>query len=345
MKAVLFCQNPYAFGILNPIKEELLAQGDEYLWYVPDSLIDKFPYKSDSFTTSIKKIIEFNPDAHFVPGNEVPHYLKGVKAQIFHGFAGEKKGHFRIRHYFDLYLTQGPHFTKIFQQLKDRHRNFEVVETGWPKLDSYSKDRQQFDTEKEEMLKSFKAKTIVLYAPTFSPALTSAPYLFEEVEKLSRNPEYLILIKFHDLMDSALIKAYEELSMRYENIRFEKDHNILKYLLMADVLVSDTSSVIYEFLLLNKPVVTFKNISEKTYWDNQNQYSDLADRIKINLIEDPFLEGRKYIQSQFHPYQDGCSARRMVNAVKDYISKLGVPQKRKVSFLRRHKMNKMFGRL
>ena len=26
---------------------------------------------------------------------------RGLKVQVFHGLAGEKKGHFRIRHYFD----------------------------------------------------------------------------------------------------------------------------------------------------------------------------------------------------------------------------------------------------
>ena len=27
----------------------------------------------------------------FVPGNEVPHFIRGVKTQVFHGLAGEKK--------------------------------------------------------------------------------------------------------------------------------------------------------------------------------------------------------------------------------------------------------------
>lgn len=344
MKAVLFCQNPYAFGILNPIKKELLAQGDNYLWYVPSRLLDKFPYKTDAYTTSIKDVGNFLPDAHFVPGNEIPHYLKGVKTQIFHGLAGEKKGHFHIRHYFDLYLTPGPHFTKGFVTLKKRYRDFEVVETGWPKLDAYAKERHLYDDEKKQLLNTVKAKSLILYAPTFSPALTSAPLLLEEIQKLAQNPEYLVLIKFHDLMDVEWIKAYEQLAEKNKNIRLEKTHNILKYLLMADLLISDTSSVIYEFLLLDKPVITFKNISDETYWDNQLEYKGLSNRVKTNLTEDPFRDGRQYIFSQFHPYGDGLSAQRMVTAVKEYISRYGVPTERKLSFLRKYKMNKMFGR-
>lgn len=344
MKATLFCQNPYAFGILNPIKKELEAQGDSYLWYVPDEIFDAFPFKNDPYTSSITEVIKFQPDAHFVPGNEIPHYLRGVKAQVFHGFAGEKKGHFRIRHYFDLYLTQGPHFTRGFMDLRQRFKNFEVMETGWPKLDAYVKERSMYDQDKADLLKETQTKSIILYAPTFSPALTSAPFLIKDIESLAQNPDYLILIKFHDLMDDKWITAYEKLAQTYKNIRYERAHNILKYLLMADLLVSDTSSVIYEFLLLDKPAITFKNISNHIHWDDQKEYENLAERVRINLTEDPYKQDRSYIFNELHPYKDGLSSRRMVEAVKKYISDFGIPKERKVSLLRKYKMNKMFGR-
>ena len=37
-------------------------------------------------------------------------YLPGVKIQVFHGYAAEKKDHWIIRRYFDTYFTQGPYF-------------------------------------------------------------------------------------------------------------------------------------------------------------------------------------------------------------------------------------------
>jgi hypothetical protein len=99
MNSILFCKNKYAFGILEPIRSELKNKGYEILWYVDQTILNDFPYKSDPHCTSIKELKSFDSDAIFVCGNAVPHYLKGVKAQIFHGFAGEKKGHFRIRSY------------------------------------------------------------------------------------------------------------------------------------------------------------------------------------------------------------------------------------------------------
>ncbi|MDP3312519.1 CDP-glycerol glycerophosphotransferase family protein [Lutibacter sp.] len=344
MKTVLFCQNPYAFGILEPIMMVLKEKGHQYLWFVTPNLKDKFPFKKEPFTSSMKEVIAFNSDSIFVPGNEVPHYLRGLKVQVFHGLAGEKKGHFRIRHYFDLYLTQGPYFTKKFLELKNKHKNFEVIETGWSKLDIYGKELHKYDTNKKELLQKYQAKKIVLYAPTFSPKLTSASFLIDEFKKLANNKDYLILVKFHDLMSNPLIEAYKKLANETQNIIFEKERNIIKFLLMADILISDTSSVVYEFLLLDKPVITFKSSSENIAWDNATNYINLTLKIEDNLTNDVFKSQRATIVQEYHPYYDGNSTLRMVEAVSNFIAKNGVPEKRNLSFLRRLKINKIFGK-
>ena len=111
---------------------------------------------------------------------------------------------------------------------------------------------------------------------------------------------------------------------------------------MADVMISDTSSVIYEFLLLDKPVITFKNISNNIVWENSFDYQQLEQLVARNLTEDPFAKTRKEIYNNYHPYSDGKSAERMVKAVEDYIKRNGVPEKRKLSLFRRYKINKMF---
>ena len=344
MKTVLFCQNPYAFGILEPIMKVLKEKGFEYLWFVKEPIRDKFPFKNEPFTSKMIDLIVFKSDTIFVPGNEVPYYLRGLKVQIFHGLAGEKKGHFRIRHYFDLYLTQGPFFTNRFLELKKKFKNFEVIETGWPKLDIYGKELHKYDASKKELLEKHNANKIVLYAPTFSPSLTSASFLIEEFKQLAKNKDFLILVKFHDLMAVELINAYKALAKKNTNIIFEEERNIIKFLLMADIMVSDTSSVVYEFLLLNKPVITFKSSSKEIQWDNSIEYKNLANKIKINLEEDNFKEQRNQVLQEYHPYNDGNSALRMVETVYNYLNDNGVPEKRNLSFLRRLKIHKLFGK-
>jgi len=344
MKVILFCQTSYAFSILSSIRDVLREENHTFIWYLKERTVKDFPFKSEPFTSSIHDLEQFKSDVIFVPGNEVPYYLRGLKTQIFHGLAGEKKGHFRIRHYFDLYLTQGPYFTEKFNSLREKHKDFKVIETGWPKLDIYGKNPHQYKPYKEEVLKKNKAKKILLYAPTFSPKLTSAVALIGQIKLLATNSDYVIIIKFHPLMSENLIDSYKELARNGSNIIFNEEKNIIKSLLIADLLISDTSSVIYEFILLDKPVITFNNISENIRWENSTKFTNLVDLVKTNLEKDTFAKERKIIFNNYHPYNDGNSAKRMLEAVKEEIAKNGVPQKRKLSFLRKRKIHSIFGK-
>jgi CDP-glycerol glycerophosphotransferase (TagB/SpsB family) len=337
--------NPYSFGILEPVMQVLKEKNYEFIWFVRTAILEKFPYQDQRFTSKIEDLVHFNSDAIFVPGNEAPHYLRGVKTQVFHGLAGEKKGHFRIRNYFDLYLTQGPYFTRWFSKAANKHKDFSVVETGWPKLDIYGKELHKYDSDKLSLLKKYSAKKIILYAPTFSPSLTSAPHLLSQIEELALEKEYLIVIKFHDLMAKNLIDSYKKLSMSFKNVLFIEERNIIKYLLIADLMISDTSSVVYEFLLLDKPVITFKNNSLAINWDNLLSFNGLVKSVVRNLLEDPFKEQRLKVLKEYHPYTDGNSAKRMVEAVEEYIKRNGVPEKRLISWFLRYKINKIFSRI
>ena len=135
MRIVLFCENKYAIDILYPIYQEALKSEDnQLLWYIHLPKIPVFPLQKEvTYTHSIQEVYDFSPEAIFVPGNIVPYYLPGVKVQVFHGYAAEKKDHWVIRRYFDTYFTQGPFFTKKFKELAVKYGDFEVVETGWPK--------------------------------------------------------------------------------------------------------------------------------------------------------------------------------------------------------------------
>ena len=251
--------------------------------------------------------------------------------------AGEKKGHFRIRDCFDLYLTQGPYFTKKFEELKEKYKNFEVIETGWSKLDNIFTVSKETEVKREELRLSHEVQKIVLYAPTFSPSLTSASELKNTIEKLSIRGEILFLIKFHDKMDKETVDMYK--AIESPNIIIVEDKDITQSMQMADLMVSDTSSVVYEFIFMDKPVITLNSQSENITWSNHNDVR----QVSLNLVRalesgDRFIDGRQKTIAQYHPYNDGKSSLRMIEAVDSYIAEHGVPEKRKVPLLRRWKL-------
>ena len=342
MKFTLFCENPYAFAILAPLRDVLTKKEYDFIWFLPEKLFTEFPFKEEKHTTDIHVIDAYKSDVILVPGNEVPHYLRGLKVQIFHGLAGEKKGHFRIRHYFDLYLTQGPYFTKKFNELRKKYKNFDVIETGWSKLDIYSNNKSELHKEKDVLKSNHKVDKIILYAPTFSPSLTSAPFLKKEIQNLAANTSYLILIKFHDLMSEKLRIEYKSVANKYDNIIFLEVRNILKYLIIADIIISDTSSVVFEFLLLNKPVITYKSIKPTNAWENINDAQLLSEKIQYNLNEDPYAVQRAKIIEEYHPYNDGKSSLRMIQVIENYVKENGIPERRNLPLLRKFKMNRKY---
>lgn len=346
MKVVLFCIKPYSFSILRPLQYEAEKSGDEVLWYVESDIMNIFPFMDDSsVSSSIQVISDFKADAIFAPGNEVPHFLRGVKVQIFHGLAGEKKGHFRIRNYFDLYLTSGAYFTNRFKELAKKYGDFEVIETGWSKLDALFKQKNDFKEEKYTLLKKYQAKKILLFAPTFSPSLTCAEHIYDEIISLSQNPDYLVLVKFHDKMDKNVKAKYQKAAKSLGNLIIIDDPDIIKYLILSDIMISDTSSVVYEFLLLDKPVITFKSSSVNIKWADIEDPKMLEQSIKGILKSDTNQKDRQWIINNYHPLSDGYSAKRMINAVKNWLNNNPVPEKRKLSFLRRRKILKLYGNI
>ncbi len=345
MRIVLFCENKYAVDILYPIyKEAVKSEDNSILWYVHQSKIPAFPLKDEvAYTHSMQRVYDFHPQAIFVPGNIVPYYLSGVKIQVFHGYAGEKKGHFIIRRYFDTYFTQGPFFTKRFKELAEEYGDFEVVETGWTKQDWIKEHFHDFDAEKEALLKEHGKKQVVLYAPTFSPSLTSLPHIKEELRKLVQSKDIVLLLKFHPLTKQEWIDEYKQFAAENEHVIWVDDFSVTKYQLMSDLMISDTSSTVYEFLLLGRPVVTLNSNSKNIKWTNITDASQLQQAFEDAQHNAEDIARRQWIVDNYDPYLDGKVCRRMLDAAQDYINRHGVPQKRKVNLWRKYTGIKTFG--
>lgn len=349
MRILLFCENRYAIDILNPLQEYVTDNNlpHEVMWYIHKPKISTFEYASKvRWTNSIQEAYDFSPDAVFVPGNIVPYYLPGVKIQVFHGYAAEKKDHWIIRRYFDTYFTQGPYFTSHFKALSEEYGDFEVVETGWPKQDWIKRNLHTYDAERQRLLDSTGRKRIILYAPTFSPKLTSLPLegMKERLGELAEHNDALVVMKFHPLTRKEWADEYRAWAESKDNVIFvNQGENITKYQLMSDVLISDTSSTVYEFLLLSRPVITVRTIAKDIYWENTATPDGLEEAYRRAMNDPEAIARRQWIVDNYDPYLDGHVCERMLNAAADYIRRHGVPNKRRLNLWRKYTSVKTFG--
>ena len=183
---MFYIEHDYSYEILRPLQKEIQKQGDHVCWFLVGRQINNHLSKAEHELKTVEEVIEYDPQACFVPGNTIPNFIPGLKVQVFHSLEWKKKTTFRIRDCFDLYCTHGPSTTNTFNILKQKHQHFDVIETGWPKTDALF----------EAIPVDFpEAKgPIILYAPTFSTKLTSATELYDSINKLSKQQSWFWII-------------------------------------------------------------------------------------------------------------------------------------------------------
>jgi CDP-glycerol glycerophosphotransferase (TagB/SpsB family) len=309
---VLFGAELYALPILRPLQAALRARGDEVRWFLHGMQRDRLE-ADESSLDSVRAVREFAPAAVFSAANWVPDFFPGLKVQVFHGFNVEKRaqshGHFRIRGLFDLYCTQGPATTAPFQDIQRRQPHFRVAETGWPKLDPLFGD----DGGAAQALCPADGRPVVLFGSTFTERLSSAPHLHAEIARLIAGGEWYWLLTLHPKSDPALFERYR--ALQGANARFVDSDRIVPLLRAADVLVSDTSSIVSEFVVQEKPVVTFRNRVPRPHMLDIGEATELEGAIRHALARPADLMQRlRAYAAEIHPYRDGRSSERVIAA-------------------------------
>ena len=120
-------------------------------------------------------------------------------------------------------------------------------------------------------------------------------------------------------MDAATVDLYR--NMQSENLSFfESDQEMIPLLHAADAMLCDTSSIFIEYLLLNKPVVTYNTAVPGPHLINVNNTNDIENSLQQALTrpEKSIIEIKKY-GKHIHPCRDGQSSERILQATDDFI--------------------------
>jgi hypothetical protein len=311
---LLFATERYALPILQPLADALQAAGHGvHAWFVDNARDSRLPAPVRMIADA-RQAVALRPRAVFSAANWVPTFVSGAKVQLFHGFNVEKRdaarGHFRVRGLFDLYCTQGPATTAPFQAMAERMGHFKVVETGWPKLDPLFGAE---DPLAARLRQQAGGRPIVMFASTFTERLSAAPHLHAAIAAQIASGQRYWLLTLHPKCAPELFQRYRALAGG--NAAFLETEDLISAERAADVLLADTTSVVSEFVVQRKPVVTFRNRAPKPHMLDFSEPAALPAMLERAFAPGEALRAELAAYADaIHPYRDGLSSQRVIAA-------------------------------
>jgi CDP-glycerol glycerophosphotransferase len=165
----------------------------------------------------------------------------------------------------DYLISQNPFSTEVFRRAFDFKG--EMLEIGYPRNDVlFSGNTPEHIWELKEKLGLPKDKKILLYAPTWrdDEFLGNNCYRFQPKLSFERmqeelSGEYVMIVKYHYLiMDAVDWSGYENFVYT-----FDQSRDIAELFLVADALITDYSSVMFDYSILKRPQYFFAYDLEK----------------------------------------------------------------------------------
>lgn len=207
-----------------------------------------------------------------------------------------------------------------------------VKATGIPRTDMFF-DKENIKEKKEEIYLKYpelKNKKVITFAPTYrGKSLRDAHYDFDklDVDKIYNELKegYIFIFKWHPAIYNNIklgnIKGYDLEKYNGFFIDLSDNRDINDLLLVTDILVTDYSSVIFDYLFVNKPIVYFSYdlpeyeaerglyypFNDYVYGDITKNTKELIDSIKK---EDLTIETRKAFKQKFMEACDGDSTKK-----------------------------------
>lgn len=184
------------------------------------------------------------------------------------------------------------------------------------------KKRQDFFRENPQL----NGKRCILYAPTFRDEEVEKPDIPLDLERLSHDlaPGDVLLIRLHPFIAEHMKELWK--GKHWDNIIDVSDYSgVTTLLAAADLLVTDYSSIVYEYCLLNRPMIfyaydwkRFETTGRSFYRDYQQlvpgrivtSQEDLLDALKTADI----LSIEHFVETMFDQV-DGNAVKRLFELI------------------------------
>ncbi|MEQ5836456.1 UDP-N-acetylglucosamine 2-epimerase [Marinobacter sp. NFXS9] len=335
---LFYVSQPYSYAILRPLQAAIRARGDEVVWFVQGCTAK--PLREDETRLrTLSEVRAFDPGAVFCPGDWLPYYFPGIKVKVFHGLPINKRGkdtHYRVRGWFDLYCTMAQTDTARYQALAEADPHFDVAKTGWPKLDAILKSGASACRQDD--------RPTVFYASTFTRDITSAPVLVETIRRMKDSGDWRFIVTLHPKMPQHIVEQYR--AMADDNLTFiESDVDFIPYMGQADVMLCDTSSILFEFMFLDIPVVTLRTNMPGPYLIDVDSVEKVEPALRTALSRpSALMDNMRAFADELHEFRDGKSSERVLDAVERFLEQPPKLKRKPLNLFRKLKLRRRLAR-
>lgn len=250
------------------------------------------------------------------------------------GVSNYKDKFYRQKENWDYLLSDNPFSTEKFQSCF-MYPKEKILEYGYPANDPlYAPDREERARKIKEKLGIPADKKVIMYAPTWRDDnyYEIGQFKFDldlDVNRLEKEfgDEYVLLLRLHYLVVEALdMSKYGEFA-----VNGSAYDDVTDLYLITDILITDYSSVFFDFANLKRPVLyytydleRYRDVLHGFYLSMEDDLpgpmlltnDEVVDAIKnIDQIQEKYKERYEEFYNRFCCIDDGHATERVVNKI------------------------------
>lgn len=205
-----------------------------------------------------------------------PHGMTGMKKIGIDIQRTDDTYHQNFQEKFDMIFVEGKQETEILSRAW-KHKKSCFYTTGFPRNDELIYVSSEEVAEIKQKLNIPLDKKVILYAPTFREHsrnrdkrnVLPVPFDFDHMESLLGD-NYVMLITAHYEV-AMLLGGLPNNDFVYNAFKYPEINDLLK---ITDVLISDYSSVVFDYAILERPIFCY-GYDYDTYRKDRGFYTDL----------------------------------------------------------------------
>lgn len=270
---------------------------------------------------------------------------KQVSIYLTHGFPAMKKvkGIINIPQNCDYFVLPSKKLENHAIEQFSLSNKTKFIYSGLPRTDYLNKRNEEL-----KKITNEEYNKVIIWMPTFRKANNSKrndsnknyryglPILenIEEICKLNeqlKNNNDLLIIKIHGGQDTKSIKLKNMSNITIITVKEEKELKLHLYKLISntDALITDYSSISFDYLLMNKPIgyiiddindyklgFAFKDVYHYMAGDLINNFEELQKFIdNVSTNTDKFKDKRKKLLNNINDFQDNNNCKRIIEKI------------------------------